>query len=53
MAYQQCNHQIEKRRAGRRYVDSRRQCRNMTRHASGYCHHHRVLWNFKHADEDK
>jgi hypothetical protein len=37
-----CHYSIEKGDPKKRYVDSRRQCRNKTTDPSGYCHEHRV-----------
>jgi hypothetical protein len=35
-----CSFESEKRYEGQRWVDSRRQCRNMTKSPDGRCHHH-------------
>lgn len=42
-----CDHHIEKEWKGHMAVLSRRRCKNMTKHRSGYCHLHRraSLWS--------
>lgn len=42
----QCYYQIERRGKGKRYVYSRRRCRNKTTRACGLCHVH--CWHLEH-----